>query len=130
MMYSEFCEMLGNSQKISMNDYKLIEFVYTWSPLIPEYDGKKEIVRLFELGGMELIRQLIPACRLIQTKEKLQQRFDKTYEKCESYQTIAGQLDKLHEDSSKYWEKSRELIDEMSEILTDMDQIDKEFEID
>lgn len=129
MMYNEFCELLGDGWTISMDDYKLIEYVYTWSPLIPDFLGKKRIVELFEFGGMQLIRQLVPACKIAETKEKLSKRCEKAHEICDKYQNIAAALDELSEDSDAYWKKASEFIDEQVDCINKMDEMDKEFEI-
>ena len=64
MMKNEF-EALLNKGKVdndakayvNHNDYKLIEYVYNWYPNI---NDKQAIVDLFVIGGMTLIRDLLP----------------------------------------------------------------------
>ena len=111
MMYNEFCKMLGNGQTVSMDDYKKIEFVYTWSKLIPDYGGKEKIVELFKVGGIELIENLIPAAKIDQQIELEENYIANIQTKVEKYQKIATELDELSENSDVYWEKAGELLD-------------------
>lgn len=111
MMYNEFCKMLGNGQTVSMDDYKKIEFVYTWSKLIPNFGGKEKIVELFKVGGMELIENLIPAAKIDQQIELEENYITNIQETVEKYQKIATELDELSENSDTYWEKAGELLD-------------------
>lgn len=127
MMYSEFMELCGKGWTVSDEEYKLIEFVYTWSPIVPDVDGKEEIVRLFQMGGMKLIEQLVPACRLAYTKAEVEKRFQIAQERYDKYQTIARMLDELSENSESYWEKASEYLDEMCDCMTDLDKINEEF---
>lgn len=129
MMYDEFCELLGDGWTISMEDYKKIEFVYTWSKLIPDFGGKQKIVELFKVGGMELIENLIPAAKLNKEIAWNEQKFNKLSEDVEKYQKIGTALDELCEDSVKYWEKSKQLIDEMCDVMELIDYYNSEFEI-
>lgn len=128
-MYSEFSKMLSNGQTVSMDDYKKIEFVYNWSKLIPDFGGKEKIVELFELGGMELIENLIPAARLNKEIEYYQQKFDRLSEKVDKYQKIAIELDELSENSDKYWGKARQIIDEMGDMMQLIDNLNEKFEV-
>ena len=122
MMYSEFRDRVGYD--IPMDDYKKIEFVYMYSPIV---GNKDEIVRLFEFGGMELIVQLIPACRIYATLEKVEARYNRVVSDGDKYQKIAVLLDELDEDSDKYWSKVTECIEEMREYTEDKKQLYKEF---
>ena len=129
-MYSEFCKLVGDEYTISMDEYKLIEYVYTWSPLVKNCGGKEQIVEMYKCFGIELIRQLVPACKLVETKEKVLARCEKAHEMCEKYQKIASALDELSENSEVYWQKASEFIDEQTDCITDIEKIDKEFVID
>ena len=129
-MYEEFCRMLGNGQTILMDDYKKIEFVYTWSKLIPDFNGKQKIVELFKFGGMELIENLIPAAKLNKEIALNQQKFNKLSADVEKYQKIGTTLDELGEASNKYWNKSKQLLGEMCETMELIDYYNSEFEID
>lgn len=130
MMYSEFCKLVGDEYTISRDEYQLIEYVYTWSPLIKNYGGKEQIVEMYKCFGIELIQQLIPACKLAETKEKISERCKKAHEMCEKYQKIASALDELSEDSEVYWKKASEFVDEQAQCIEDIERIDKEFVID
>lgn len=127
MMKNEFEWRIG--REIPMDEYKLIEFVYTWSPIISDYNGKDEIVRLFEVGGMELIEQLVPAAKIAQTKERLIVEIDKIQSKVEKYQTIAEKLDDLSEDSSDYWEKSSKLLDKECDLMDEIENLKAQFKV-
>ena len=130
MMYSEFVKMCGNCQTIFMDDYRKIEFVYNYSPIIPDIGGKEKIVRLFQMGGMELIEQLIPACKIAREMEIAEVEFNYLQEKVQKYQTIAKNLDELSEKSDKYWEKASEFLDAQCCTLDKIDNLKNYFEID
>lgn len=49
--------------KITNEDYKKIEFVYTFHPSISETDGKKQIVDLVGAFGMRIICDMIPTAK-------------------------------------------------------------------
>ena len=50
----------------SFDDYKTIEYVYTYHPSISETDGKYEIAMIYKLGGMTLIEDMRPRAVLYQ----------------------------------------------------------------
>ena len=56
MMKSEFEERI--SATVTPEDYKLIEKVYTYHPIIPEVGGKDKIAEIYKVGGMRLIRDM------------------------------------------------------------------------
>lgn len=49
--------------KITDEDYKAIEFVYTFHPAIDECDGKKQIVDLVGNFGMRIVFDMLPTAR-------------------------------------------------------------------
>lgn len=57
MMQREFEEMLG--EKVSVSDYAIIDFVYTWHPTISNTKGKQQIVSLYKSGGIDLMKNLL-----------------------------------------------------------------------
>ena len=61
MMKHEF-EAIANIT-VSEDDYKVIEYVYTWHPLIPEAGGKQKIADIYNVGGMMLIRDMVKTAK-------------------------------------------------------------------
>lgn len=55
MNKQEFEEKIGGW--ISVEQYRDIEFVYTWHPNV---NGKEVIAQLYKLGGMRLIKDMMP----------------------------------------------------------------------
>lgn len=49
--------------------YKLIEYVYTFHPSISETDGKKQIAMLYVNFGMSIIQDMKPRAELMEKKE-------------------------------------------------------------
>lgn len=64
MMKHEFEERLG--KPVTEKEYKDIEFVYTFHPSISNTEGKKQITELYKIGGMRLIKDMIPTARKAQ----------------------------------------------------------------
>ena len=63
MTYDEFtrkCEQLTGAKNISVsdNDFKVIEFVYTYHPAINEVRGKEQIALLYTTFGMTVINDM------------------------------------------------------------------------
>ena len=58
MLKYEFEKLYG--AEVSAEDYKLIEHIYMYHPLIPEVDGKRKIVEIYKVGGMMLMRDMKP----------------------------------------------------------------------
>lgn len=54
---------------ISDNDYKTVEFVYTWHPAISEVNGKEQIAKLYVDFGMSVISDMVARSRLMSEKE-------------------------------------------------------------
>lgn len=54
---------------ISDNDYKSVEFVYTWHPAISKVNGKEQIARIYVDFGMSVISDMIPRSRLMRERE-------------------------------------------------------------
>lgn len=44
---------------VSAEDYAVIEKVYAFHPIIAEVDGKDQIAKLYKLGGMALINDMV-----------------------------------------------------------------------
>ena len=58
MMQSEFEKLLGT--QVSTEDYAYIEQAYN-NPICSDIYGKEQIVSLYKLGGMALMKALAPA---------------------------------------------------------------------
>lgn len=68
MMKHEFEEKLGKS--VTESEYKDIEFVYTFHPSISNTEGKTQIAELYKIGGIRLIRDMIPTAKKAQILEE------------------------------------------------------------
>ena len=64
MMKHEFEEKFG--KPVTESEYKDIEFVYTFHPSISNTEGKTQIAQLYKIGGIRLIRDMIPTARKAQ----------------------------------------------------------------
>lgn len=67
MTREEFKERLekipSSHHAFSADDYALIEYVYTWHPGIDNVTGKDQIAGIYALGGIMLIRDMLPRAR-------------------------------------------------------------------
>ena len=59
MMKEEFME-LANVKDIPAEDYQLIEFIYTWHPLIKDTTGKLQVAGLYENFGISIFKEMLP----------------------------------------------------------------------
>lgn len=57
MMKEEFMEVAG-VKKLSDEDYGLIEYVYTFHPLISETQGKAQVAFLYNNFGVEIFKEM------------------------------------------------------------------------
>ena len=64
MMKHGFEEKLGS--QVTESEYKDIEFVYTFHPSISNTEGETQIAQLYKIGGMRLIKDMIPTARKAQ----------------------------------------------------------------
>lgn len=64
MMKHEFEEKLGS--QVTESEYKDIDFVYTFHPSISNTEGKTQIAQLYKIGGMRLIKDMLPTARKAQ----------------------------------------------------------------
>ena len=60
-MQSEFEKLIG--KHIDTDDYKVIEYVYTWHPVIDPVHGKQQIAELYKIGGMCVIKELVKTAK-------------------------------------------------------------------
>ena len=58
MMKAEFEKRIGKT--VSANDYRKIEYVYMFHPLLDDVGGKDQIASLYLIGGMRLISDMMP----------------------------------------------------------------------
>lgn len=66
MMKQEFEKLAG---EVSAEDYKDIEFVYTYHPSIENVNGKEQIASLYKMGGMRIIRDMLPSAQKMKSME-------------------------------------------------------------
>ncbi len=57
MIKKEFEERIGKT--ISDDDYKVVETVYTYHPVIDNVLGKDQIAELYKIGGMRVMRDML-----------------------------------------------------------------------
>ena len=67
-MKHEFEKCLGN--QVTESEYKDIEFVYTFHPSVSNTGGKTQIAELYKIGGICLIRDMIPTAKKAQILEE------------------------------------------------------------
>lgn len=67
MMYNEFCELLDeHTVKPTLEDYKIIETVYMYHPVIGD---KKCIAELYDDFGMILMKDMYPRADSIRSMQ-------------------------------------------------------------
>lgn len=68
MMKEEFLERAG-IENISNADYQLIEFIYTWHPLIKDTTGKDQVAGLYSNFGISIFKEMEPKAKEAQKLE-------------------------------------------------------------
>lgn len=68
MQKAEFEERIEG--RVSDEDYKLIEFVYQWHPVIRNVSGKDEVAELYKSFGMALFRDMEPRAKKVKEVEE------------------------------------------------------------
>lgn len=58
MMKDEFEKRIGKT--VSADEYRKIEYVYMFHPLLDDVGGKDQIASLYMIGGMRLINDMMP----------------------------------------------------------------------
>lgn len=48
---------------VTTEEYSLIEYVYTFHPSISNTEGKDQIAGIYKIGGMRLIKDMIPTAQ-------------------------------------------------------------------
>lgn len=56
MMKCEFEKLIG--KEVSCEDYGIIDYVYTWHPVISNTNGKQQMADIYKIGGMLLIKDM------------------------------------------------------------------------
>lgn len=59
----------GVKAGISDNDYRSVEFVYTWHPAISEVNGKEQIAKIYVDFGMSVISDMVSRSHIMREKE-------------------------------------------------------------
>ncbi len=59
----------GEKAGISDNDYRSVEFVYTWHPAISEVNGKDQIAKIYVDFGMSIISDMVSRSHIMREKE-------------------------------------------------------------
>jgi hypothetical protein len=70
MNASEFKELTDGEGVYSAQQWEIVETVYNFHPLIPDFGGKEKIAQLFKLGGIGLLSDMLPAARTAQALEE------------------------------------------------------------
>lgn len=69
MNYTEFADLI-NPKAITPDDFEsVVHPVYQFHPLIPDVGGKDKIAALFHMGGIGLMRDMLPTARRFETLE-------------------------------------------------------------
>lgn len=58
MNKQEFLDRIKSTNIPTFEQYEEIQYVYTWHPAIDEVTGKDQIARLWDIGGIRLIRDM------------------------------------------------------------------------
>lgn len=91
MTHQDFNGLL--KKDISQDDFVDVNYVYTFHPAISETEGKKQIAQIYKIGGMQLIRDMMPAA---------QEAADLEEEKHKAEQNLQAVQDRLRELKSRY----------------------------
>jgi hypothetical protein len=67
MLQSEWSERTGHQP--TPEEWELIHTVYAWHPAIPEVKGKEVIARLFQIGGIGVLQDMLLKARRVQELE-------------------------------------------------------------
>lgn len=78
MSKEEFEKIIN--EKVSFDDYRIIEKVYIWHPAIPPVGGKEIIAKLYLTGGMAVIKDMLSTAKGAENKEALRDKIRRTKE--------------------------------------------------
>lgn len=87
MMQSEFEKLIG--KHVDPDDYRVIEYVYMYHPVINNVTGKKQIADLYKIGGMALIGDMV---RTAKRAEKLENQMRELRYELDSLQARMEEL--------------------------------------
>ena len=72
------------NERVTDNDYEIIEYIYTFHPSIDNGLGKEQIATIYQIGGMRVIRDMVQtaklADRIYNERRLLQQKLDQLKE--------------------------------------------------
>lgn len=128
MNKQEFEQRAGKT--VSDKDYKVVELVYTWHPVISETEGKDQIAAIFNAGGMSVIQDMMEtaemAMEIDSERRKLEAKMnalkersdrlasgDKSFEKCRKDVEKVFNSSETPEQLEKGMEKLRDSYDVM-----------------
>lgn len=82
MTKQEFEEKVNGT--VSDSEYKIIEMVYTWHPVISDTNGKNEIAAIWTIGGMPLIKGMVEAAEMTMKLDKEERKIKAQLEKIQN----------------------------------------------
>ncbi len=89
MNKQEFESILGRT--VSEEDYKVIEYVYTWHPAISNVNGKDQMVAIYAAGGITVIKNMCETARFAMNieseEEELRRKMNKLKKRRELLET-------------------------------------------
>lgn len=87
MMKHEFEERLGKA--VSDDDYKVIEYIYMYHPVIDNVKGKQQIADLYRIGGMGLMSDMLHTAK---AAERLERRIRELNQELETVRAHMNEL--------------------------------------
>lgn len=107
MMQSEFEKLIG--RRVDDDDYRVIEYVYTWHPAIDNVRGKQQIADLYKIGGMGVISDMIRTAKLAERLEnKICAIRGQIRDLQQEIETLSGHMDELKNGTYAVRELDRE----------------------
>ncbi len=109
-------EKLTNSS-VSNENYAIIEKVYTWHPSIPEVNGKEVIAQLYSLGGIEVMKDMLPKAEKYCDSYALDQIVTQIRSNVNKIGWLSFQLDKISEMKSflnEFKEKTDKIVSDFN----------------
>lgn len=70
MTKQEFEVLLTGEKTVTDEQYKVIEYVYTYYPAISDITGKDQIALLYDVFGMTIIKDMYPRAHRADVLEK------------------------------------------------------------
>lgn len=90
MMKAEFEDLI--QERISSDDYRIIETVYNYHPALNEFGAKQRIADIYQEYGMGLILDMYPTAAKMRNYEQ-------------KINLLRSQLRELEEERADYYEK-------------------------